>query len=194
MVSDETIQELQRRTAFPRRWLGIDGPDAECLNWLPMRLRSRRAMREKVTVQHQAGVLAYRLADGKVVVLLLTSRETGRFVIPKGNIGQGLSPRDAGAKEAFEEGGIVGTFDGDMPVGFFTYQKRNADGSISSTTVEVYALRVDRQKKHWPEKKERQLAWVSPKRAAKLVDEPSLAKLFLRFAEIKMAVRARIID
>ena len=134
--------------------------------------------------RHQSGVIAYRIGANGPEVLLLTSRDTGRLVIPKGNIAAGLTPRESGAREAFEEAGVTGTIDGDFPLGFFTYQKRLADSSVEPTTVEVYSLHVERQRKQWPEMNERHLSWVSPVQAARLVAEPSLARLFLRFAEI----------
>jgi 8-oxo-dGTP pyrophosphatase MutT (NUDIX family) len=136
--------------------------------------------------RHQSGIIAYRIASDGLEILLLTSRDTRRFIIPKGNIGHGVSPREAGVKEAYEEAGVVGTVDSDFPLGFFTYSKRQPDGSEEPTTVEVYTLHVERQLKRWPEKKERKVCWVAPDQAAKLVAEPSLSKLLLRFAEIMM--------
>jgi ADP-ribose pyrophosphatase YjhB (NUDIX family) len=127
------------------------------------------------------------MVEGKVQVLLLTSSATGRFAIPKGNIEEGTSARDIGAKQAFEEGGVGGTFDNDGPLGVFNYHDRDADGSISLMSIEVHVFRADEQKKDSLPKKERPLTWVSPELAAKLVWESGLAKLFLTFAEIKPA-------
>ena len=59
-------------------------------------------------ILHQAGVIAYRILDGKVQVLLMTSRDTGRWIIPKGNIKAGVTPCRAAEKEAYEEAGVKG--------------------------------------------------------------------------------------
>jgi predicted NUDIX family NTP pyrophosphohydrolase len=60
-----------------------------------------RAVTATNTTLHQAGVIAYRILDGKVQVLLMTSRDTGRWIIPKGNIDAGATPAKAAEKEAY---------------------------------------------------------------------------------------------
>ncbi len=129
---------------------------------------------------HQAGAIPYAVIDGEMHVLLITSRDTGRWVIPKGNIPTGLTPAGAAVAEAYEEAGIRGRITTARPVGCFTYFKRLKSGTTKETSVEVYPLRVDKQLKNWPERKQRTLLWVTPEVAAGLVDEPELASLFLR--------------
>ncbi|MEN9850080.1 MAG: hypothetical protein RL128_243, partial [Pseudomonadota bacterium] len=56
----------------------------------------------------QYGALCWRMHRGKVEVLLITSRDTGRWVIPKGWPIDGLAPAQTAAREAWEEAGVEG--------------------------------------------------------------------------------------
>jgi 8-oxo-dGTP pyrophosphatase MutT (NUDIX family) len=134
---------------------------------------------------HQAGVIAYHVLDGKVRVLLMTSRDTGRWIIPKGNIGAGSSPAKAAEEEAYEEAGIRGTISGSLPLGLYNYFKILASGERRPATVEVYLLRVTERLKKWPEKRQRRLAWVSLKKAVRLVQEPGVVQLLGRLTELE---------
>ena len=135
-------------------------------------------------VLHQAGAIPYSLIEGEVRVLLVTSRGSGRWLIPKGNIDPGLTPAQAAAKETYEEAGIRGRITTDTPLGFFTSFKTLKSGEERPVTVEVYALLVDRQLKRWPEARQREACWMSATDAARSVKEPGLARLLLRLKEI----------
>jgi len=141
-------------------------------------------------VLQQAGVIPYSVVDDDIFVLLVTSRDTGRWLIPKGYVEEGYTPAAAAAKEAYEEAGIKGVMDSDVPLGFFTYFKRLKCGTDTPASVEVFLLRVEKQCKKWPEKKERRLAWFTPDEAALLVKEPGLAQLLLRLKEITRSERS----
>jgi 8-oxo-dGTP pyrophosphatase MutT (NUDIX family) len=110
--------------------------------------------------------------DGCAKVLLVTSRNSKRWVIPKGWPMKGGSARDAAAQEALEEAGIVGRTS-DNPIGTYLYLKRR-NRQIAICRVDVYVLMVERQLKNWPEKGQRQVRWLTPHEAAGLVDEPGL--------------------
>jgi 8-oxo-dGTP pyrophosphatase MutT (NUDIX family) len=140
-------------------------------------------------VLQQAGAIPYAMVGGDIRVLLVTSRDTGRWLIPKGYVEEGYTPAAAAAKEAYEEAGIKGVMDSDIPLGFFTYFKKMKTGENSPASVEVFLLRVEKQCKKWPEKKQRRLAWFSPEEAAQLVKEPGLAALLLRLDEFAQAQR-----
>jgi 8-oxo-dGTP pyrophosphatase MutT (NUDIX family) len=129
---------------------------------------------------HQAGVIAYRILDGKVQVLLMTSRDSGRWIIPKGNVNGGATPAKAAEKEAYEEAGVKGTIAGSAPLGIYTYLKTLASGETRTATVEVYLLRVKRRLKQWPEKGERKLSWVSTREAVGLIEEPGVVPLLVK--------------
>ncbi len=132
----------------------------------------------------QAGAIVYRTIENEVRVLLVTSRDTGRWVIPKGHIDAGYTPAQAAAREAYEEAGIKGTIRTSFPLGFFSYFKKRKSGKMQATMVEVYLIRADKQLKQWPERGQRTISWVPVTEAARSVDEPSLARLFRRLLEI----------
>jgi 8-oxo-dGTP pyrophosphatase MutT (NUDIX family) len=123
--------------------------------------------------------------DGEVRVLLMTSRETGRWIIPKGNIEPGSTPSQSAEREAYEEAGVRGVVVGSMPLGFYTYFKKLGSGEVRAATVEVYLLRVTERLRKWPEKGERRVSWVSTDVAIELVAEPGIAPLLRRLAEFE---------
>jgi uncharacterized protein len=129
----------------------------------------------------QIAALPYRIeADGSARVMLITSRDTKRWVIPKGNPMRGMEPHEAAAEEAFEEAGLSG-IGCPSPLGAFAYNKRLADGSVRPTIVDVFPLAVVRQADVWPELGERELKWFSLDAAAAAVDEPELKKMIAEF-------------
>jgi 8-oxo-dGTP pyrophosphatase MutT (NUDIX family) len=134
---------------------------------------------------HQAGVIAYRIREGKVRVLLMTSRDTGRWIIPKGNISAGATPAKAAEREAYEEAGVKGSITGSIPLGIYTYFKKLESGEARAAAVEVYLLRVKEQLKKWPEKAERKLSWVTTKEAVELIEEPGVVPLLRRLMELE---------
>src|SRR3712207_2356366 len=105
--------------------------------------------------------------------MLVTSRETKRWVIPKGNPIAGLPSYLAAAREAYEEAGVIGT-PTDAVIGRFCYDKKRKNGTTRRATVQVYALPVVTQLERWPECEERETAWFARDDAATRVDEPEL--------------------
>jgi 8-oxo-dGTP pyrophosphatase MutT (NUDIX family) len=114
-------------------------------------------------------------------VMLVTSRETQRWIIPKGWPQKGKAPHDSAAREGFEEAGVVGAV-GKRSVGSFPYQKRLKNGGVTVCEVHVFPLRVRRQRKQWPEKEQREVKWLSAKEAAETVKEPMLGEIIRRLA------------
>lgn len=129
----------------------------------------------------QYAALCYRKAKGKVEVLLVTSRDTGRWVLPKGWPIKGLAPPQAAAREAFEEAGIEGAVS-NLSVGQFSYLKRMTTGEDLPCIVAVYALKTARQLDEFPEKGQRQRKWFRPQKAALRVQEPDLQVLLAGFS------------
>jgi 8-oxo-dGTP pyrophosphatase MutT (NUDIX family) len=142
-------------------------------------------MARAAAILHQAGVLAYRVVGDKLEVLLVTSRETARWIIPKGNIAAGSTPVQAAEQEALEEAGIKGVIVSSAPLGLYNYFKKLPSGEARAATVEVYLLRVTEQLKKWPERRERRYAWLSTAEAAKFIEEPGVVPLLNRLAEIE---------
>ena len=130
----------------------------------------------------QYGAVAYRLSAGsRPQFMLVTSRETRRWIIPKGWPKKGKSPHHSAAREAFEEAGVVGAV-GRRSVGSFSYEKRLKNGGAVVCEVRVIPLQVRRQNKQWPEKRERIVKWLSASQAAEKVKEPKLSAIILRLA------------
>ena len=129
------------------------------------------------TVQY--GVLPWRLVDS-LEVLLITSRETARWVIPKGWPIKGKPGPRSAAQEAFEEAGVEGDLD-TQAIGAYPYLKRLKDGSTRPLSVEVFPLKVSRELPDWPEKDQRQRRWFKLPEAAEAVDEPELGDIIRSF-------------
>ena len=107
--------------------------------------------------------------------MLVTSRETRRWVIPKGWPWADRGPHDAAAAEAWEEAGVRGSVQ-DSPVGCFHYDKRRK-GDVLAVRVTVFLLEVEEEADSWPEEKQRERAWFSPEAAAEAVVEEELKAL-----------------
>lgn len=134
----------------------------------------------------QVGALPVkRDSRGALRVLLVTSRETRRFVIPKGWPWPGVKDYKAAAEEAREEAGIRGKI-GKKPIGTYTYDKRRPSGSVP-VRVKVFLLEVEKELDDWPEAEQRQRTWFTPAKAAEAVAEPELAELILQLAVRKTA-------
>ncbi len=129
----------------------------------------------------QVAALPLRIgSENAFQVLLLTSRETGRWVIPKGWPMRGLKPHEAAAREALEEAGIVGRVK-KKPIGDYRYFKRRMD-HFDYCQVDVYLLWVDKQLNSWREQGQRKTQWFPLLEAAMLVEEPGLVALMQELA------------
>lgn len=128
----------------------------------------------------QYAALPWRRRHDRIEVMLLTSRETRRWVIPKGWPMERLSPAECAAQEAYEEGGVRGEMG--EAIGAYGYEKTLKDGSVRQLTVQVYPMAVTAELILWPEARERDRRWVDPAAAAGMVDEPELADLLLGFS------------
>lgn len=124
----------------------------------------------------QFAALCWRLQDRALEVLLISSRDTGRWVIPKGWPMEGLAPSAAAAREAWEEAGVTGLV-ASVELGSFSYDKQLKITSVACLVL-VFALQVQHLADSYPESKQRQRKWVSPDEAAGMVQEPGLQELF----------------
>ncbi len=124
----------------------------------------------------QVAALPIRFADdGAAQALLLTSRETKRWVIPKGWPMKGRKPWEAAAQEALEEAGVVGR-PRKKPIGSYVYFKRQ-ETHFDICRVDVYVLAFAKQLKTWREIGQREAKWFGLEEAAELVEEPGLVAL-----------------
>jgi predicted phosphate transport protein (TIGR00153 family) len=129
----------------------------------------------------QYGVLAYDYGEGgELRFLLITSRRTRRWIIPRGNPIAGLSPAQSAAQEAYEEAGLTG-FVSAQEIGSYRYDKLRKNGSVTEANVHVFPLRATIQSGRWPERHQRDWRWFSREEAAAAVAEPGLRDLLLGF-------------
>jgi len=133
----------------------------------------------------QSGVIPFRRTGADVEVLLVTSRETGRWVIPKGGIQRGLTAAQSAEHEALEEAGVKGKIR-KKPLGSYTYSKRLSPAISVPAIVEVFALQVNKCVKKWPEMSEREIEWVDVPTATDLVHEDGLKVLLRRLERMKI--------
>lgn len=143
-----------------------------------MAAEKKKAIRKALKGEtiRQVAAIPYRLDErGELQVMLVTSRETKRFIVPKGWPMKGKSGRKAARIEAEEEAGVTGTT---LPtsVGTYFYWKRLSNRFVRVKVV-VYLLEVLEERANWRERKARQRAWLSPAEAALLIDEPELSTL-----------------
>jgi len=129
----------------------------------------------------QVGAIPYRRDDAGVMkVLLVTSRETGRWVIPKGWTMKGLSDRKAALIEAEQEAGVRGRLRR-KPAGVYAYFKRTRS-AFELVEVTVFLLAVEEMLETWPEMSERKRRWHSIEAAERLVIEPGLKSILRTLA------------
>ena len=144
-------------------------------------------------VRLQYAALCWRMGQAGVEILLITSRDTGRWVIPKGWPMAGLAPEQAAAREAWEEAGVRGQSN-PICLGRFGYHKALSPSAQVPCAVAVYGLQVDSMARKFPERAERRREWFPADQAAALVREPDLARLIASFSPPPSAGRAEPIS
>ena len=135
-------------------------------------------MKAKRKCRMQVAALPFRMLEGAAEVMLITSRETGRWIVPKGWPQKGRAPHDAASREAYEEAGLVGKVK-KRPIGTYRYAKRLRLESTVMCKVRVFPLHVEKELEDYPEKAHRQRCWLAPEEAATRVEESGLSKLLL---------------
>jgi uncharacterized protein len=145
-------------------------------------------------VIRQIAALPYRTdgvaVDAPVSILLVTSRETKRWVIPKGNLIAGMSAHAAAAVEAEEEAGVLGAAC-PTPIGTYYYRKKRGNGASLMAGVEVFPVAVTSELKTWKEQDQRERRWFSLADAADAVDEPDLKALIRSFRASDLTTMSR---
>jgi 8-oxo-dGTP pyrophosphatase MutT (NUDIX family) len=127
----------------------------------------------------QVAALPIRIGSaGDIEVLLISSRETRRWIIPKGWPMKGRKDHQAAATEALQEAGVIGKVH-KHPIGGYTYQKKLND-RIQPCRVMVYRLDVERELEAWSEKNQRERQWFPAMAAADCISEPRLASMIRR--------------
>jgi len=145
----------------------------------------------KAAVRQQFGALPYRETQhAGLEILLMTSRETHRWIIPKGWPMKGLKPAESAAREAYEEAGLRGAM-GNRSIGSYLYEKRLAEKQTSvPCEVKVFPMRVRRQEAAWPEQSQRKTRWFSAAAGIEVISDEGMKAIIADFAE----ARQKIID
>lgn len=168
MQSSVTSDTL-RRGAFRQRLARVLRP----LAWLAPMLRRPRRL--------QTAALCYRRHEGAAQVLLITSRGTGRWIIPKGWLMRGKNASEAAATEAWEEAGVRPGKRARRPIGSYRYDKTADSGLPLPVETLVFPIEVRALADDFPEACERRRRWVTPEEAAQMVDEPELKRILAAF-------------
>ncbi len=135
----------------------------------------------KKNIIEQSGVIAYGVFEGQLSIVLVTSMDTKRWVLPKGHIEPGMSPKDSAGKEAFEEGGIEGIVS-DVSIGYYDHTKHDQKNS-NIYRVHLFPMEIVRLFKDWPEANLRKRQWMTIPQAIKAVNEIELKSLLKKFGK-----------
>lgn len=138
-------------------------------------------MANKKTAKQQSAVIPWRKSGKNLEILLVTSRDTARWVLPKGSVESDLTPATSAVKEAEEEAGVSGKTD-KKPIGSYSYSKTAKKGG-ERCDVDVFLMKVTTVKSKWPEMNERVRKWMTFEQAAKRVNEKDLKALLLDAAK-----------
>ena len=128
----------------------------------------------------QIAALCHRTGKAGVEVLLVTSSR-GRWILPKGWPIDGLTPAETAKQEAWEEAGVKSGDIGASAFGTYLAEKRFENGAVVPCEIQVHLIAVTEMSDKFPEANRRKRKWVSPAKAAELVDEPGLRQLLLSF-------------
>lgn len=147
------------------------GPD-----YRPSLLQSVLAMFRR-PARLQIAALCHRMREGKVEVLLVTSKSTRRWILPKGWPILSRRAHRTAAIEAFEEAGVTGKVHKNPFASFSSYKGGEA-GLKLRTEILVFLVDVESEAEEFPDSAERDVRWVSIKEAVRMTSEPGLIDVF----------------
>ncbi|MFY0679603.1 MAG: NUDIX hydrolase [Thalassovita sp.] len=138
----------------------------------------------------QVAALCHRGHGDDVEILLITSRDTGRWIIPKGWPIRGMELSQAALQEAWEEAGVHNSVALSDPIGIYGYDKRLNPEFAVPVETHVFAIQVSELADDYPEVDQRKRMWIAPSKAADLVDEDELKQLLRDFSVNTVRVNA----
>ncbi|WP_127144347.1 NUDIX hydrolase [Pelagibacterium montanilacus] len=150
-------------------------------------LRSLAGRQKVEPAGPQSGALPYRIVDGQLVVLLVTSRGRGRWIFPKGGLKQGYTAWDSAALEAYEEAGVEGVVE-QKPIG--SYMLPVTDERPKPVEVEMFPLLVTHQRDDWKEQGQRYRHWAVLSEAKRLITHDGLADVAVALAQRELGRKA----
>ncbi|UYO00741.1 MAG: NUDIX hydrolase [Devosia sp.] len=134
----------------------------------------------------QAGAIPYAIVEGRLAILLVTSRRSGKWIFPKGAVESGMTAWESAALEAIEEAGVSGEID---PNAVGSYRASIGNDGVTLVDVDLFPLKVTQQHDSWLEQNERMRHWVTLSEAHRLLADRSMARLANRLhAHLGMAV------
>ncbi len=157
--------------------------------------RKPKRRRTKPAVRVQYGALPYRFTSmAALEILIVTTRQSRRWIVPKGWPIKRLTPSKSAAREAFEEAGVRGKI-GARAIGLFRYKKAAGErnGADPDYEVKVFPLLVRRQSATWPEFGQRVVQWVDPEKAISLIRDPELKTIVEKFAKRASVAASKVI-
>lgn len=131
----------------------------------------------KVIIYNQAAALPFRYKNDALQIMLITSRKSRKWIIPKGLMEEGLAKYELAIKEAYEEAGIAGRVT-TQSLGIYQYEKW---GGICK--VSVFSLQVDKILDRWPEDNFRDRKWFNPEEAINIVENSELKGIIKQFVK-----------
>lgn len=140
-------------------------------------------------IQQVGAIPLVRDQAGQIAVVLVTTRGSGRWTIPKGNIMAKLDDHKAAEREAREEAGLVGSIS-KTPLGSYQFWKRQ-DTHWSLAEVTVFVMQVESQLSDFKEKGQRDVKAFLPEDAVDAVYEAGLGALIRQAASLAEATEAR---
>lgn len=129
----------------------------------------------------QYGALPWRRTPDGVQILLITTRHTRRWIVPKGWPDEGRDPQECAAQEAYEEAGVIGDI-GQEVIGVFVHRKQLKSGQMVSCRIHVYAMEVTDLCADWAEQDVRETKWCSVDEALALVGDSGLRRIIAKFS------------
>lgn len=100
-------------------------------------------------------VIPFRVIEGKLELLMVTSMKKQKWIFPKGYIEFNLSAFESAKKEAYEEAGVVGENE-TVELGSFRLKKKN-----EVALLKVFSMEVTKELKEYPEKNLRKRKWFT---------------------------------
>ncbi|MCK7612064.1 NUDIX hydrolase [Roseibium sediminicola] len=131
----------------------------------------------------QIAALCHRMRDGRAEVLLVTSKSTRRWILPKGWPILSHRAHRTAAIEAFEEAGVVGRVHKNPFASFSSYKGGEAGLKIR-TEILVFLVDVDSVAEEFPDSAERDSRWVSIEEAIKITNDSGLADVFRKLEHL----------
>ena len=124
--------------------------------------------------------LPFRRSRGRWEVLLVTTRRSGRWIVPKGRPIKGCTPARTAKIEALEEAGVSGAISR-KSIGSFEWKSRFAKRNVRPSRIEVYPLAVRKEHDSWKDKAHRSRRWLSIAEAARTVHPEEFGDLLQAF-------------